>query len=158
MSPNPLLLLAFMTDLVWAAPVMGMVVCGVAFVLGRRFLSTPPPSPEVPDVADSLKGVTQDRRSTPRRKGNPIAVHLTAAQDTEPIVGWVLDRSFGGLNILIDNPIPEGTFLKVRPCKDGEALPWIDISVRSCRRSEGRHVIGCQFSRTPSWNLLLQFG
>ena len=37
-------------------------------------------------------------------------------------------------------------------------MPWTETTVRSCRKDGIQYELGCQFHRTPNWNLLLQFG
>lgn len=144
----------------WLVPVMGVVVCGAAFLVGRRMLASSRENSEVPEVFDHefLQGVTQDRRSAPRRKGNAVAVQILVGNDPEPVSGWVLDRSIGGLCLLAERPLPETSAIKVRPAKASTQIPWAEATVKSCRREGTLFELGCQFHRTPNWNLLVQFG
>jgi hypothetical protein len=159
----PLPLFAFLPEGAWVVPVVGGAVCGIAFLLGRRVLSKNPTDdvvvdPDGPLDATFLKGVTQDRRCAPRRKGNTVEVELSDGSDAPPVRGWVRDRSIGGLCLLADQAIAEGAVLKVRPVTSGPTIPWTDITVRSCRADGGQYELGCQFHRTPNWNQLLKFG
>ena len=48
---------------------------------------------------------TQERRSTPRRKGNPISVSISNGdRGLDPFQGWVVDRSAGGLRQQFSTP------------------------------------------------------
>jgi len=158
---RPLFLLTLRIEDYWLAPVAGLAVCGLAFLLGWRFLAGRPGkrSAESDDDFDAtfLKGVTQERRSAPRRRGNTVEVQLVAA-DGKTWVGWILDRSQGGLGVLVEQPIAEGTALKVRPRTASASIPWSEVTVRSCRREGHQYDVGCQFDRLPNWNELLHFG
>jgi hypothetical protein len=151
-----LLLLAWAVDPTWAIPALGCVVCGLAFVLGRRFLFKAPLNPS-PDDETFLKGVTTERRATARRKGNAVEVFLSD-EVSEPIPAWVVDRSMGGLCVIVDRPLTEGVTLKIRPRTAPTTMPWTPVLIKSCRPDAGQWEVGCQFTRTPNWNELLQFG
>ena len=145
----------------YLVPVMGVVACGLAFFVGRLFLvnkSQVPGDPDGPVSANFLNGITRDRRGAPRRKGSAVEVQLLLGQDQDPIPGWVLDRSIGGLGILVDQQLPQGAILKIRPKAACAPTPWTDVTVRSCRRDGTQYEVGFQFHRTPNWSLLLQFG
>ena len=157
---------AFLKDLpdiaLWTVPVAGGLVCGVAFLVGRRML-VPAPAPALAEetlMPGSVvyEGVSRDRRAAPRRKGNAIEVQLNVGDDLPMILGWVLDRSVGGLCIMAEGPIPEGTVIRLRPRSVAESFPWTETTIRSCRKDGTSYELGCQFHRTPNWNLLLQFG
>lgn len=101
----------------------------------------------------------RDRRSEPRRKGNLVAVHISDAQATAPpIEGWVVDRSQGGLGVLVDEAVALGTILSVRPVKTRPPARWIQIEVKSCRQERNSWNLGCQFVQRPGWNDLRHFG
>jgi hypothetical protein len=156
MSFFPLFALTF--DGYWVVPLVGGVGFIAAVVLGRRLItSRPAEAPEVP-LTNFLGGVTQDRRAVPRRRGNTVEVHLSDGSDRPPITGCVIDRSQGGLRVLVDEPIAEGTVLKIRPTSGGVTTPWTDVTIRSCRREGFQYELGCQFDHLPNWNQLLQFG
>lgn len=101
----------------------------------------------------------RERRATPRRRGNLVPVVLADADlSGEPIDGWVLDRSPGGLGILVDEEVPVGTVLNVRPAKCPVKVRGIRIEVRSCRPQHNNWNLGCQFLQKVSWNELRLFG
>jgi hypothetical protein len=151
-------LFAFTTDLL--AVIAGLAACGLALLLGWRLVASRPATVsggQGEDLDDSfLAGVTQDRRAAPRRKGNAVDVQLVDSKEQPPLRGWVLNRSQGGLGLLVDEAVPEGTVCRVRPSNSNSG--WIEVSVRYCRREGGQYELGCQFHRTPNWNELLQFG
>lgn len=102
---------------------------------------------------------TQERRSTPRRKGNPVSVHVVDGTEMDdPFQGWVVDRSAGGMRLLVDEAMPAGTLLKVRPTKAPAGFPWIQVKVKSCYRERKSWNLGCQFVEKLSWEDLQQFG
>jgi hypothetical protein len=100
-----------------------------------------------------------ERRTSVRRKGNPVPVQITNDGATmEPFQGWVLDRSTGGLRILVDQPVGVGTILSVRPSKAHGSFPWIQIEVRSCKPERTSYAIGVQFVVRPGWGEMQAFG
>ena len=154
----------FFTDQPWTIPVIGLLVASMAYLVGRRWLVARPVVAEAP--ADSAVGLTTaapkknepDRRSAPRRKGNRVEVHLTDDSKRPPLIGWVVDRSMGGLCLIVENPLAEGIVLKVRPQRAPQTAPWAEIEIRSCRAEGGDWEVGCRFLKTPQWNDLLLFG
>jgi hypothetical protein len=100
-----------------------------------------------------------DRRTTVRRDGPPVQVYLASStlrggQEE----GYVLDRSTGGLRVAVKAAIPKGTSLQVRAGNAPETVPWVTIMVRSCSHTGQHYELGCEFDKTPPWNILLLFG
>ena len=157
-SPSPF---AIAVDPVWAIPLAGIVFFLVAVLVGWRWLSARPV--EQGEAGDEvqlkgfLDGVTQDRRKVPRRRGNLIDVQLCRG-DEAPIRGYVLDRSQGGLRVLLDQAVAEGKGWKIRPTTSDQTTPWTEVTIRSCRRQGAQYAVGCQFDQMPNWGLMLQFG
>jgi hypothetical protein len=118
-----------------------------------------PPAPEPPPAAAPREEDHAAKRSAPRRKGNPVPVVLTNESATmDPFQGWVLDRSSGGLRILVDQPAAIGTVLSVRPTKAHGSFPWIQIQVRSCQPERNSYALGVQFVSKPGWGEMQAFG
>jgi hypothetical protein len=104
-------------------------------------------------------GQARDRRAEPRRHGNLTPVLLAdVGRDTEPVEAWVLDRSPGGLGLLVDEPIPVGATFHVRPSRGSSRSRWIPLRVRNCRPYQGGWNVGCQFMDRIPWNELRSFG
>jgi len=166
---NPVLSsLTFFTDQPWVIPLIGVLVASLAFLAGRRWMvprSAPlveKPEEELPSnlvTATVLKKKSEpDRRSAPRRRGNRIEVYLTEDSKQSPVLAWVVDRSMGGLCLIVEQPLKEGAILNVRPRQAPQTAPWTAIEIRSCRADEGEWEVGCRFLKTPQWNDLLLFG
>lgn len=150
---------AFSLDPAWVVPLVGGACFIFAVLLGWRLLvsrSTRQSDEDVP-LKSFLDGVTQDRRAAPRRRGNTIEVQLTR-EEGPPIRGLVVDRSQGGLRVLVDQPVSEGGGWKIRPTTAEVTTPWAEVTIRSCRREGTEYHVGCQFDRMPNWSLMLQFG
>lgn len=128
--------------------------------------------PTTPDAGDDSAPVSEvaatddvsappdssDRRSFPRRK-KLLRVHvIDVIKNSEAFSGWVVDRSVGGMCISVDHEIEPGTHLKVRPANVPAPAPWVDLRVQSIRPQDGTWDLGCEFLRTPTWEVLLQFG
>jgi len=116
----------------------------------------PPPPAAAPPVAESS---SEERRTAPRRKGNPISVQVSnAAASTEPFQGWVVDRSSGGLRLLVDQAVAPGSILSVRPSKTHPSNAWVQIQVRSCRPERSSFNLGCMFVEKLTWAEMQMFG
>lgn len=159
--------LTFFTDQPWTIPLIGLLVSSLAFMMGRRWLVARPAVVKVEQEVEggslhlttaTLKKKEPDRRSSPRRKGNRVEVHLTHETNREPLLGWVVDRSIGGLCLIVEKPLDEGAIFKVRPRTAPKTTPWIAIEIRSCRPESSDWEIGCRFVKPPHWNDLLLFG
>ena len=158
---------SFFTDQPWTIPLIGLLVSSLAYLMGRRWLvprsaarQTPLPEEMSPTVLTTatLKQAEPDRRSAPRRKGNRVEVHLADDSKNPPQMGWVVDRSMGGLCLIVEKPLTEGATLKIRPRQAPQTTPLIAIEIRSCRADGGEWEIGCRFLKAPQWNDLLLFG
>lgn len=120
----------------------------------------PDDAPRSDRVEQFLAAATsaRERRSEQRRRGNLKSVQVRAEENAEPFEGWVLDRSPGGLGLLVDEQMPVGTVLSVRPHRCSPKFPWIPVEVRSCRPHQQSWNLGCQFLQRVSWNELRLFG
>ena len=83
-----------------------------------------------------------DRRSWPRRKRAIQVVLQDAAGHRDPFPAWIMDRSMGGLGLSVDEPIEEGTFLRVRRAAAPTDVPWVDVQVKSVRIKESTWELG----------------
>ena len=100
-----------------------------------------------------------NRRASVRRDGVPVQVLLSSPTlRNGESGGYVLDRSTGGLRVAVTSAIPAGTVLNVRAGNAPDTVPWVTILVRSCRDTGPHFELGCEFERTPPWNILLLFG
>jgi hypothetical protein len=123
-----------------------------------------PVGPAVAEVDPSSSSSTPastesaDRRSWPRRKRAIQVVLQEAGGAGEPFPAWVMDRSIGGLGLSIDQPVEAGTILRVRRPTAPADIPWVEIQVKSVRIKETTWEIGCQFTRSLTFDVLMQFG
>jgi hypothetical protein len=97
-----------------------------------------------------------ERRQARRRYGDPVQVLLRDA-NPEPLRGWVMDRSSGGLGISSPAPVAVGALLYVRVALVPEGVPWVAVEVKHCRPRANRWLIGCQLLEAPSKEVLLLF-
>ena len=119
--------------------------------------------PEGPDQDSPsdlfVGGRNKERRAALRRAGNAIPIYIADEKaEAEPITGWVLDRSTGGLCMSVEVEIEPNTVLSVRTRNAPESIPWWQIEVKSCRKSGKEYELGCMWVRTPPWSVLLLFG
>ncbi len=150
-----------------AVPVaIGIGVSGLALAVGRYCLGRRRQSAsQGTDAAVEksfdpfVEGSKTERRSSIRRRGNPVAVLIGDARgETELGRGWVLDRSMGGLCLSCDIPLESAQIVTVKPVSAPSSVFWTPIEVRSCRHTNDTYELGCRFVKTPSWNQLLYFG
>jgi hypothetical protein len=100
-----------------------------------------------------------DRRGAVRREGTVVRVVLAAPTFRNGVgEGFVLDRSTGGLKITVATPLEPGMNMQVRAANAPESIGFVAVVVRSCRKSGEFYEIGCEFEKTPPWNVLLLFG
>lgn len=100
-----------------------------------------------------------DRRTSVRREGTPIKILVTSPafeNGTNP--GYVLDRSMGGLRLALQSGLTPGSSMQIRANHAPEATPWVTVIVRSCVDTGEHYEMGCEFEKTPPWNVLLLFG
>jgi hypothetical protein len=144
------------------------LVIAVGVMLGGRALLSRRRRDGARDLDAAMKkksdpfeqGSTSDRRTAPRRRGNPVAVRISDSEgQVEPVRGWVVDRSAGGLGLELEEEgdVEVGTVLSVRPT-DAPDLPWVKIEVRNRQKNGTTWRLGCQFIRPPAWNVLMRFG
>ncbi len=141
-----------------AVAVVGLFVARIAFGPSNNRRGARPAAGD--DPWQPFRGVAAlEKRNNSRRQGNPVQVFVTDAKAlTEPIRGWVLDRSVGGLCLSVPERVDEGITVSVRPCQAPAATPWIRLLVRSSRQDGPVWELGCQFTEPPSRNQLLLFG
>jgi hypothetical protein len=99
-----------------------------------------------------------ERRKSVRQWGNPVEVRLLTPSRVFPLRGVVINRSPGGLAILVDDAQIEGAPLKVRGVQAPESVAWIGIEVRNCRAVGKNWVIGCKYSEEPPWKAVAWLG
>jgi hypothetical protein len=145
----------------WAVPASGVLAAStlllVGVLVGRRARRRS--EEEARSFHSAFHGSVVDRRQWPRRKGNRVAVLVTEGQAAaHPSEAWVLDRSEGGICLVVDAPLDVGVGLSVRPAQAAEAVPWLAVEVRSCRPTTGGWALGCRFVQPPPLHVLLLFG
>lgn len=117
------------------------------------------------ETATAVAAAGSERRATPRRQGNLVSVTITrpsseagSSPGVESMHGWVLNRSGGGLCLLVDEEIALGTVLTVTPHLGPATFEWIQVEVKSCRPERQSWLLGCQFLQKLSWDDLRPFG
>jgi hypothetical protein len=168
----------------WEAWLVGVLVAAAAgFYLGRLSRRTsaptreppPPPSkgkprtPRVPrpgmhaaapaEAPDPFEhGSLGERRVALRRAGSMVKIAIADVSLEEIELGWVVDRSTGGLGLIVERLMEPGTSLNVRPWEGGDSAPWVQVTVRTCQPADGHWKVGVAFDKTPPWSVLLLFG
>jgi hypothetical protein len=123
-----------------------------------------PPSSKVIDVEKAATWAPPeqsyaDRRGAVRRDGAPVRVLLSSTTFRNGVNdGYVVDRSTGGLRILIQTAMAPGSTLQVKAINAPDTVGFVTVIVRSCRKTGEHFELGCEFEKTPPWNILLLFG
>jgi hypothetical protein len=100
-----------------------------------------------------------DRRGAVRRDGPPVRVVVAGGDFRNGAVdGLVVDRSTGGLRLVLPAGVAPGTTIRVRAANAPDTVGFVPLIVRNCRPENGRFVVGGEFEKTPPWNVLLLFG
>jgi PilZ domain len=100
-----------------------------------------------------------DRRTSVRREGPPVEVTVTSPGfKAGTNHGYVLDRSTGGLRLALASGMAPGSSIQVRAKNAPETTPWVTVIVRNCKDTGEHFELGCEFDKTPPWNVLLLFG
>jgi len=100
-----------------------------------------------------------DRRTSIRREGTPVKIMATSPafkNGTNP--GYILDRSTGGLKLALEAGMAPGSSMQIRANHAPETTPWVTAIVRNCTDTGEHFEMGCEFEKTPPWNVLLLFG
>jgi hypothetical protein len=142
----------------------------LTFARGRQ-IAAPVSRPSMPEAANRpfgsgvsiadpfTHGAMSERRRFVRRSGNPVPVVISDAAGRQPArSGAVLDRSQGGLRLLVDEPAKKGTIISVRAEAGGAGIPWARMEVRHCQRTNVGWEWGCRFLDNVPASLMLLFG
>ncbi len=100
-----------------------------------------------------------DRRASVRREGTLVKIMATSPafkNGTNP--GYVLDRSTGGLKLALEAGMAPGSSMQIRANHAPETTPWVTVIIRNCTDTGEHFEMGCEFEKTPPWNVLLLFG
>jgi hypothetical protein len=148
-----------------------LVVAGIAlgFVVGllcrRRPLEPHEDDDDAPALADGgaaaseASGPKRDKRRNPRRPGRSVEVFVALAGSTQkPCKGVILNRSVGGLGILVGDEYPVGAMVGVLPATASHLEPWVESEVKTCRKLGDDWEIGLQFVQIPPYSTMIQFG
>ncbi len=117
------------------------------------------PKPSLAPAAGPAAYSGPERRGEPRRGGNPVPVLVSdAAAAAEPMRGWVVNRSPGGLALLAEASLEPDTVASVRPDLPHVASRWFQARVVYCFAERGSWRVGFQFVQRLSWTELRAFG
>jgi hypothetical protein len=154
--------------------------------LFKELLATPPDAgldaaPEEPGAAvEDLKSQTQggigrgpatspedirfltqggvEKRTGRRRWGNPTEVHVILPPWPGRLHGLVINRSTGGLAILLQQEVAAGAAIQVHSVEAPRSVPFLKLEVRHCRKAGHLFLVGCQFCEEVPWNVRVWFG
>ena len=155
---------------VFSGGVVAILVLTYLFFRRRRIpleLDPAAVAAHAPRAVDEEKAATwappeqsyADRRGTVRRDGAPVRVLISSTTFRNGVNdGYVVDRSTGGLRILIQTALAPGNTLQVKAVNAPDTVGFVTVLVRSCRKNGDHFELGCEFEKTPPWNVLLLFG
>jgi PilZ domain len=101
----------------------------------------------------------KDRRSSMRREGQPVKVFVAPGTDTAAAgEAVVVDRSQGGLCLVVHEPVEQGSLLRVRAAHVPDDAQWVPVYVKRCQAQGDSWKLGCQFAENLPWSVNLLFG
>lgn len=161
-----------LVDSAWFTLGVGMFFFGVVFLLGLlvgkkavkpemirvRMREHSKPSDLIPSNR-FIYGMNMARRQSVRRTGNQIEVLVSSEESREACrPAKILDRSRGGLCLVLPEPATVGSRLYIRTAQCPDLLPWAMIEVKYCLDNGGDWRVGCQFLVQPTEEVLICFG
>jgi PilZ domain-containing protein len=88
-----------------------------------------------------------ERRRSPRLHESTFPANVTEPAD---LTGWtgalVIDRSPGGLALLLHNPVEAGMVLLVWFGSAGDEDAWLPVEVKHCRPEAENWIVGVEFT------------
>ena len=149
----------------WVVPLAGLLstcatlLAGKALLRRRRALA-PPQAKEAKTAPDPFEvGSATERRISLRRSGRLIEVYISDQErKLEPVKGWVMDRSMGGLCLCVPEAWPVKSIISVRAIGAPDTIPWVLAEIKRCDSQDKHYELGCRFLNKPSWGVLLLFG
>jgi hypothetical protein len=150
------------TILLWAVAASSLLVggfLGIFLFPWRKKQSAQPPAGKSTTATPSAPAHVPERRASPRRWGDPIQILLLVDNlvMAEPIRGWVLNRSAGGLGLTSTQSLMPGTVISVHVAHAPDSVPWVRLEVKGCQPQTGRWLLNCQYSETPPKEVVLLF-
>jgi hypothetical protein len=144
----------------WQVLVIGFATASLAFVVGWTTLRKRMARPTAAGDADPIaQKAAKERRAATRRGGHAITVEMNDPDEKRAQQhGWVVDRSVGGLCLMVPESVPVGSIWKVRPSEAPRTTPPVRVEVKTCTAEGHEWKLGCQFEKTPSYAVLLMFG
>jgi hypothetical protein len=104
-------------------------------------------------------GAVGERRISARRKGGSVGVSVSTLWGRrEPLRGYVLNRSLGGLALHLPKALPSRAGLMLRAEHAPLRVTDVHVEVRHCTRAGNGWLIGVSFLSTPPADVLLTFG
>lgn len=149
-------LIGYSAALAGAGFAIGLIV---GLLLRRTPAPLPAPPPPAPQTPEPVEDPSRDKRRNPRRPGRSVEIFVAVAGSfSQPCKGVVLDRAVGGLGILVGDEYAIGSKMSVLPASASKLTPWVEVEVKSCRKSGDDWEIGVQFLTPPPYATMVLFG
>jgi hypothetical protein len=149
----------------WAVVLAGLALGVLTLVGGRLVFSAAPSGPpaapktEEPFHDPFLEGSRGEKRQAVRRTGGTVEVLVSDKKSgIQPLRGYIVDRSLGGVCLRAQRRAYAGEILTLRPVDAPPGTPWVEVKVRACRQEGDSWLLGCQYVRVPPTSLRLLFG
>lgn len=135
---------------IWTLILFGLSATGFGLFMGRILFG---PSSVLGGATPASGGTSTyvslhdlNLRSSPRTNVDGTKILVSQNQSlTNPLEGWVTDRSLGGLGLSVPQPIEVGTRLHVVPIQMPDWMSTRCLEVRYCKLHRGRWRLGCQY-------------
>ena len=80
------------------------------------------------------------------------------ALEGKPHQDIIINRSSGGVALLVDHDFALEEILFVRVLEAPQSVPVVQVKVRHSRRAGHMHMLGCQYCHELPWNVKVWFG
>lgn len=130
----------------------GLCLAAGRMVLNRRREAAAAEAQKIDfSLGGQLQGKDAERRTSVRRPGAGIKCRIENSIPTMgTLVGRVMDRSEGGMGLLLTEELPAGVVLFLHPEGAAENLPWIKLVVTHKRWDGCYWETGCRFEGKPA--------
>ena len=111
-------------------------------------------------AAHEAASLLEERRTHSRRAGNPVRILVADSRtDNEDAqAGYVVNRSNGGLSLLLNDAVEVGTVKRVRSEAEQPYSRWVQVRFLYCYKERGSWRVGCSFLESLTWSEMRRFG
>jgi hypothetical protein len=146
----------------WLPAALGLLtssilICGSRIVFHQRHTRSAKAGTDPANslLRDPFRACFAERRAAPRLPCEQIGVVVAGTETTQITQAQVLDRSLGGLSLLVTHRAVRGMLLALRRCDALPEAPWVQLRVEYCQPEQAGWKLGGQFIGSPALSAFL---